>query len=418
MMQNINAKTHVLLVEDDEEDYLLTRDLLAEGGHGKFELDWASTFEAGSEAIARRAHDVYLIDYHLGAGSGSDLLRQTFAVDSRVPAIMLTGQGNPELDETLMKAGAADYLVKGRFDAATLERSIRYALERRLAETVLRQAYGELEWRVQERTRELRAALDSLTQEIQERRRAENAVQRLNQELAHVGRVSVIGQLAATLAHELSQPLTAIMTNTQAALDLLGPGVVDVAEVSDILADILADDQRAREVIQRLRNLLKKTPLEMQRLDVNDLVPEVMRLLRGDALAREVAITLELVPGLPTVNGDRIQLQQVLLNLVVNAFQAMESVPAGARKLVVRTQQTEPGVVQVAVQDSGVGIPPDKLEAVFEPFFTTKTGGMGMGLSICHTIVESHQGRVWATNNATRGATVQFTLPALVEDRP
>jgi len=242
-------------------------------------------------------------------------------------------------------------------------------------------------------------------------RQAESEIRQRSQEIAHLSRVSMMGELAASLSHELSQPLTAALTNAEAALELLGPGVVDVAELPDIVLEIITESRRARDVILRLRALFKKSPLELQRLDLNQVVRDVLPLVQGDAVAREVPLTLELAPVLPPVRGDRVHLQQVILNLVLNAFAALAAVPKDQRTLIVRTRPDEKGWVQVQVEDSGTGIPADKLETIFASFFTTKPDGIGMGLSLCRTIIESHHGRILARNNPQCGATLQFSLP-------
>ena len=246
---------------------------------------------------------------------------------------------------------------------------------------------------------------------VTNQRKAELEAQRLRQEIAHVSRVTVMGELTAALAHEINQPLTAILSNSQAAQRLLAATPPDLAEIRDILADIVADNQRAGEIIRRLRIFLTKGVFQPQPLSLNTLIQEVVHLIRSDAVIREVTIALELAPDLPPVLGDRIQLQQVLLNLIINAMDALKSNAVPERKMVVRSSQPEPGKVQVSVQDSGVGLPAGQGERIFEPFFTTKPEGMGMGLSICRAIVQAHRGQIVARNNLDRGSTFQFILP-------
>ena len=248
--------------------------------------------------------------------------------------------------------------------------------------------------------------------DITAHKHAELETQRLHQELSHVARVTMMGELTSSLAHELNQPLTAILSNAQAAQRLLGDGEPDLEELREILADIVADDDRAGEIIQRLRTLLRKGELEFRDLNVNELVRDVARLVRSDAIIKNVSVTLDLAPDLPRVRADRVQLQQVILNLMLNAVDALMSRPATNRKLLIRTGAGTEGTVNVAVRDSGPGIPPDKLEWVFEPFFTTKTDGMGMGLAIARSILHSHGGRLWAENAPGGGATFTLALPA------
>lgn len=248
------------------------------------------------------------------------------------------------------------------------------------------------------------------------RRRSEMEGQRLRQDLAHVGRVSTMGELTASLAHELNQPLTAILSNAQAAQRILASDKADLADIRDILGDIVEDDKRAGEVIHRLRGFLKKSNLELSTLDIGELVSQVARLVSSDAILRNVSIRLELAPGLPPVCGDRVQLQQVILNLLMNGLDAMRESSEGERTLVLRTLRADPPAsLVVAVEDSGVGIDEADLDHVFHAFYTTKPEGLGMGLAIARSIVEAHGGRLEARNNPERGATFSFTLPAVKE---
>lgn len=245
------------------------------------------------------------------------------------------------------------------------------------------------------------------------RRQGELEIQRLRQELAHVGRVSAMGELTASLAHELNQPLTAILSNAQAAQRLLAAGDAKLEEIREILDDIIADDRRAGGVIHRLRSLLKKGDPEFVVLDLNETAAEVARLVRNDTVARHVAMRLELAAGLPEVRGDRAQLQQVVLNLVLNGLEAMQGgARAGDRTLVIRTARDGAEGVRLAVRDSGPGIDEAHVDRLFQPLHTTKPEGLGMGLAIARTIVEAHGGRLGAANNPAGGATFHFTLPA------
>jgi signal transduction histidine kinase len=248
------------------------------------------------------------------------------------------------------------------------------------------------------------------------RKQGELEAQRLRQDLTHIGRVSALGEFAASLAHELNQPLTAILSNTQAAQRLLAADAVNLEEVREILKDIETDDKRASDMIHRLRSLIKKGDLEFVPLDLNEIVGEVARLVRSDAILRNVSLSLEFAADLPKVRGDRVQLQQVVLNLVLNGLDAMPESSTGDRTLVIRTARDGPAAVAVAVQDSGPGIDEKDLERMFEPLYTTKAEGLGMGLAIVRTIVDAHGGGLGAGNNAQGGATVHFTLPVGTED--
>jgi signal transduction histidine kinase len=244
------------------------------------------------------------------------------------------------------------------------------------------------------------------------RRQSEMEAQRLRRDLAHVGRVSTMGALTASLAHELNQPLTAILSNAQAAQRILRTEPVKRDEILEILTEIVEDDKRAGEVIYRLRGLLKKGALDFTLLDVNEMVGEVARLVSADAVLRNVTVRLDLAPHLPPVRGDRVQLQQVVMNLVLNGLDAIRESAGTERTLVLWTAKEEPAAVRIAVRDSGSGIDEVDLDHIFQAFYTTKTDGMGMGLAIALSIVEAHGGRLGARNNPDGGATLSFTLPA------
>jgi two-component system, LuxR family, sensor kinase FixL len=223
----------------------------------------------------------------------------------------------------------------------------------------------------------------------------------------------MLGELSGSMAHELNQPLTAILSNAQAAQRFLADDQPDLSELRDILADIVAQDKRAGEVIRRLRLLLKKGEVQQQPLSVNEVVLEVLRLVRSDLVNQNFTACTELAPGLPHVRGDSVQLQQVLLNLVMNACEAMVGAATDARQLTIRTDRSEDGCVRVSVVDCGPGIAPEKLEQIFESFYTTKAQGMGLGLAVCRSIITAHNGKLWAANNPGRGAAFHFTLPAI-----
>ena len=248
--------------------------------------------------------------------------------------------------------------------------------------------------------------------DISHRRQLELATARQRDELAHLSRVAMLGELSGSLAHELNQPLTAILSNAQAAQRFLAQSPPRVDQIDEILSDIVKSDHRARSVIQRLRAMLRKEESQHQPLDLNDMVEESLRLMRSDLLNRGVTLGTELAPALPAVSGDRNQLQQVLLNFLMNACDAMDAQPT-ERRLQVSTRASAPGHVEIAVSDRGTGISPAELERIFEPFVTTKAKGMGLGLAICRSIVTAHGGRLWATNNADRGATLHCELPTL-----
>jgi PAS domain S-box-containing protein len=248
--------------------------------------------------------------------------------------------------------------------------------------------------------------VSTVVQETTERKQIEEA----RQQLAHASRLTLLGEMTASIAHEINQPLGAILSNADAADMLLESAPASLAEVRHILDDIRKDDLRASEVIRRLRTLLRKRELEMRPVDLHEVISEVLGLIRTESGRRRVAIETELATDLPLIRGDKVHLQQVLLNLLLNGMDAMSHM-TGARRLTVRTALDENGCVAIAISDAGSGIAPDRLPRLFEPFFSTKKEGMGLGLPIARSLVEAHGGRIWAENNPEGGATFRFTLP-------
>jgi PAS domain S-box-containing protein len=242
-------------------------------------------------------------------------------------------------------------------------------------------------------------------------RESERRYREAQAELAHVTRVTTLGELTASIAHEVKQPIGATVTNAQAALRFLGAEAVDANELREILRDIVKDGNRAGEVISRISDLTKKAPPRKDRLEINGAIREVMEFTRSATVENRVSVHTELADGLPLIRGDRVELQQVILNLVMNGIEAMQSVEDRPRELVIRSIQDETQQVRVGVMDRGVGFSAENADRLFTAFFTTKSNGMGMGLSICRSIIEAHNGRLWATANAPHGATFQFTLP-------
>jgi PAS domain S-box-containing protein len=247
--------------------------------------------------------------------------------------------------------------------------------------------------------------------DMTERRWAEEARLDAQNKLAHANRVTTMGQLAASIAHEVNQPIAATVTNAQAALRWLDRRPADLEEVRQALARIVKDGNRAAEVIDEIRALIKKAPPRKDHMEINGAIREVIGLTREEAVKNGIRVQTELVAGLPLIQGDRVQLQQVILNLIINAVEAMSGVKEGARELLITTRNAEADVL-VAVRDSGPGLAPATLERLFESFYTTKPGGLGLGLSICRSIIEAHGGRLWACANVPCGAVFQFTVPA------
>jgi len=236
-------------------------------------------------------------------------------------------------------------------------------------------------------------------------------LRRQREDLAHLTRVSTMGQLASSLAHELNQPLTAILSNVQAAQRFMMADPIDLAELRDILNDIVQDDYRASEVIRRIRAVVKKGDLEVIPIDLAGVMRDVVALVHSDAIVRGTRVTLDIDSTLPPVRGDRVQLQQVMLNLLLNAFDAMNEVPPVDRMVCVTLKPADNGMVLIAVRDRGNGLTADKLDKIFKPFFTSKPQGLGLGLSISRSIIDMHRGRLWAENNNDRGATFYVALP-------
>jgi PAS domain S-box-containing protein len=257
-------------------------------------------------------------------------------------------------------------------------------------------------------TERVEAAL-VITHDLTEHMLASEALRAAQVELAHVNRITTMGQLTASIAHEVNQPIAATVTEAQAALRWLGAEPPNLDEVQQALDCIVDNGKRAGEVIGRIRDLIKKVPARKDRLDMNETVLEVIALTRSEALRANVSVQTQLARGLPPIQGDRVQMQQVILNLIINAFEAMEGVE-GSRDLLISTDKAESDGVLVMVRDSGPGLAPAALERAFEPFYTTKSSGLGMGLSICRSIVEAHGGRLWWSANEPRGAVFHFTL--------
>jgi C4-dicarboxylate-specific signal transduction histidine kinase len=243
--------------------------------------------------------------------------------------------------------------------------------------------------------------------DVTERRRAEEE----RQALAHANRVATMGQLTASIAHEVNQPIAAVVTNAQAALRWLNMQPPDLREVQQAVGRIVEDGRRSAEVIGRIRALIANTPPRTDKLEINKTILEVIAITRAEMHRSGIFVRTRLAPDLPLIQGDRIQLQQVMLNLILNAVEALIETSAESRELLITSDDGGADGVRVAVHDSGPGLTSDSIEHLFDAFYTTKLGGMGMGLSICRSIIEAHGGRIWATANIPRGAIFQFSLP-------
>jgi len=266
---------------------------------------------------------------------------------------------------------------------------------------------------VSERTAELQKSNEELRKIIEEHRKAQQALLTTQGELAHLNRVFTMGELTTSIAHEVNQPLTAVVTQGHACVEWLSSDPPDLGEARDSAKRIIQDGTRAGRILGHIRSLVKKEAPERGLLNMNDVIEELIVFLRGEALSQRVAMRTDLAADLPKVRGDRVQLQQVVLNLIMNSMDAMRSLNGAngtAREIWIRTGRDDAGI-RVTVEDCGVGLNAEIAEKIFQPFFTTKEQGIGMGLSISRTIVESHAGHIWATPGVKRGAIFQFTIP-------
>jgi C4-dicarboxylate-specific signal transduction histidine kinase len=268
--------------------------------------------------------------------------------------------------------------------------------------------------RVEERTVELRSANEALLHQMAEQKRTEEALQATRSELTRVARITTIGELTASIAHEVNQPLAAVVANADACVAWLSHRDPNLAEARAAAERATQGATRASEVIVRIRSLITKATPEKAAVDVNKIIVETAALAHGQALTNDVDLLTELDPDLSPALGDSIQLQQVILNLLSNGIEAMTGITGQTRTLTVRSQQLNGNEIRVSVQDSGVGIAPEVLARLFEPFFTTRSKGMGMGLSISRSIIEGHGGQLWVESDGSHGSTFHFTLPCEV----
>ncbi|MCM3869111.1 MAG: ATP-binding protein [Pyrinomonadaceae bacterium] len=267
-------------------------------------------------------------------------------------------------------------------------------------------------WSLQRDEQGRPTAILETNNDITERKEAEDALQKTQAELMHVTRVTTMGELTASIAHEVNQPLAAVVTNGNAGLRWLAIQPPNLLEVRQAVERIINDGNRASAIIGRIRALVKKAPVRKDLVDINDVIHEVIALTGNELQRNRVSLVTQLSDALPLVLGDRIQLQQVILNLIINGVEAMSLLEEGPRELLIKAAKDDSNDLLVAVRDSGIGIQSANLEQLFDAFYTTKTDGMGMGLAICRSIIETHGGRLWATANSPCGAVFQFTLPA------
>ena len=386
----------ILYLEDDPRDAELVQEILAAGGiecaltRVETETDFTSTLEKGGI-------DLVLADYTLPSFDGLSALEIVQKNWPSVPLIFVSGTLGEEVAIEALKKGATDYVFKTRLSrlAPSVQRALREAGERS----------------------------DLI--------KAEEALQKAQAELAHVARVTTLGELTASIAHEINQPLSAVVNNANAGLRWLSGESPNIDEAREAIRRILRDGNRAAGVISKTRALFKKAPMTKEQFDINEAVEEIVTLTQSEAQRNRVLVRTGLDGNIPLVLGDRAQLQQVVLNLLLNAIEAVSGMSEGRREVFVRSQKGRGDAVEsraqnaghhdpaqaesthflVAVCDSGRGLDPTALEHLFDAFYTTKSQGLGMGLAISRSIIEAHGGRLWAKANAPQGAIVQFALP-------
>jgi C4-dicarboxylate-specific signal transduction histidine kinase len=280
-------------------------------------------------------------------------------------------------------------------------------------EEALTEARDQLEYRVGVRTSELRKSNEELRRSIEDHRKAQQALMNTQAELAHLSRVFTMGELTTSIAHEVNQPLTAVVTQGHACVEWLSASPPELSEARESAQRIIQDGTRAGRILGHIRSLVKKDVPERRLLNMNEVIQELALFLRGEALNQRVSLQLDLDDTLPRVHGDRVQLQQVVLNLIMNGMEAMRDMDgSGVKEISIRTCRDEDAKgIKIVVEDCGVGLSAEIADKIFQPFFTTKEQGIGMGLSISRTIVESHAGHLWAAPRAERGAVFQFTIP-------
>ncbi|HYW80456.1 MAG TPA: ATP-binding protein [Thermoguttaceae bacterium] len=414
--QSDNSET-VLVVEDDVALLQLIQRQLHRHG---YVTDGVSSGVSALQWLQNNSARLMLLDYSLSDMRGEELLDRLDENDSGVPFIVATGNGSETVAVEMMKRGARNYLVKGSaflelLPAVVHQTFVQLTQENRLAqaEDELRQAHAELEQRVQQRTAELAEANARLRVEMEERRRAEERARQHQSELAHVARLSTMGEIVTELAHELNQPLAAISCHTRACVHLLQPDRDhDVEELRSSMDHVGKQADRAGEIIRRLRRFVRKAQPTRTTMDINTLIREVFVLVEGEARSVEVDVRFEFADALPPVTVDRIQIEQVLVNLIHNALDAMRNSEISPRVLTIRTQVGENNSIEVAVHDRGDGISEEDLPKIFDRFFTTRPDGMGMGLAISRSIAENHGGTMTVTTTADQGTTFHMNLPA------
>jgi len=404
----------ILIIEDHPADLAVIEATIAKIQSVSFELHHAELLSTAIEMLTNEI-DVILLDLSLPDSNGIDACVKIQQRDSTIPIVVLTGLDDEQMAIEALHRGAQDYLVKGQADSQLLSRAIRYAIERKRIESELQRAHDELEQRVEDRTRELSNTNKELRRVISERERAEEQARIHRDELAHVGRLNTLGEMASNLAHELNQPLTAIVGYARGCLRRLNDHGLDSEQLHDKIVDelekIAGQAKRGGEIIKRLRRLVSKRESDRVLAQVNDCVRNIALFVGRNAAQSGINVVLELDDDLPSVLIDEIQIEQVLLNLIQNGFDAMSECERDRRSLRICTAMDKQGYIEVKVIDQGTGVDASTLGHIFDPFYSSKDDGLGMGLSISRSIIEAHQGRLSVAPNLDCGLTFRFTIP-------
>ena len=385
---------NILVIEDSEVQISLITDMLNEAKDSDFQIADSRTLQDGLHALQQSEFDAVLLDLTLPDSNGLEACKQVCETSPETPIVILSGTDDEATVVNAQQLGAEDYLVKGEIGSDLLARSIRYSIARKKAELSLKKANDELEQRVEERTRELSRMKDEAAQR--------------QQELAHASRLATLGEMASGLAHELNQPLMAIIGYTDNCIQSIENNSDDPEKMTTLLHDTSREAKRAGAIIKRLRRLVSKNTTSRELSDLNEIVRESVELLKP---AMDVEISVELDDSLPKATVDRIQLQQVVMNLGQNAIQAMETSDVRPIRLTIKSGQSGDDLF-VDVMDFGPGLDPENIERLFDPFFTrNKPEGLGLGLAISKKIVEAHDGELTVQSNEDSGLTFRFTIP-------